>query len=394
MNGNRGFAKFATEETVFDEPNEASDSLRDGADEMFGRSAPGSGISTGRQVARPISIFDIWPDMAQPRRAMPSAARYAWDGDPHNLRQAFDAWLTLAEDEAGVEIDLRGIIEGGLSEEQLPALPDEATLAESFVKLAALAASIQQEGLTNPITIVEHGQGYQIETGERRWLAYHLLYCLTDGKKWSKIPARAVDAFNIWRQAAENNTRADLNAIGKARQFALLLMELLRVEGHQFQPFQAFGYEAEQVFYAQVADGDMYRVPRGKGEMLLAAMGLKNGRQLRDYRALLRLPPELWVLADDENWTEFRIRQEVSEDTVPTGTVSDNPIVSQPGKKPPALSGNGASYLIPPEAGKAWKYVATLEYRRRAGEEYQDALGHINYLRSLLDEAERKLRGE
>lgn len=62
--------------------------------------------------------------------------------------------------------------------------------------------------------------------------------------------------------------------------------------------------------------------------------------------------------------------------------------------KSPALSDGNPVYLIPPEAKKAWNYISTLEYRRRAGEEYQDAVKYLDYMQAVLDEARRKLRGE
>jgi hypothetical protein len=190
----------------------------------------------------------------------------------------------------------------------------------ALLDLATLAASISRDGLMNPITVAKlPGGGYQIESGERRWLAYHMLFGF-HGAAWQQIPARLVDGVNRWRQAAENNTRADLNAVGKARQFAVLLMELLGAEGQPFAPFTSF--DDEQQFYAQVADGETFRIPRGRGELMLTAMGLKNPTQLRQYRALLRLPATVWQQADDENWEEKRIRMFTQMDTVTPVTVS------------------------------------------------------------------------
>lgn len=343
---NRRFAGFASDESAFDEPS--TESLRAGTDAIFGGSQD-VGISTNRQIAKGVSINEIYPDMMQPRRAMPSAARGVWNGEPSALHEAFSVWWGMAQDESGLTINLEALFAGGVNEDDLPSVPDESPLAESFLKLVALAASIQQEGLTNPITVVKMGTAYSLETGERRWMAYHLLRWVTQDEKWAKIPARVVDQFSVWRQAAENNTRADLNAIGKARQFALLLMDLLAQDGQRFAPFQSFGFEREQAFYAQVADGETYRVPRGKGETLLAAMGLKNGNQLRLYRNLLRLSPDVWLQADDENWTEFRIRKLVyGGDTVSVDTVE----VAELGVTDESVSENkSASPTLPP----GWK---------------------------------------
>ena len=266
---------------------------------------------------RLISIYEILPDATQPRRGMPSAVRAVWDWQAQSVTAALQKWWDIANIETGLAIDLQKIIAN--EHDAMPDLAEDvkAPIARSFLELVGLAANIYASGLTNAITIIDDGSGIKrIETGERRWLAFHLLYGITQDEKWIKIPARLVEEFNIWRQASENNSRSPLNAIGKARQFALLLMELLGRD--QFHSFNAF--ENEQQFYAQVADGEVYRVPRGKVDLLLNAMGLQNPVQIRQYRALLRLPPEVWTRADDENWTEYQVR----ENTVTAVTVSSS----------------------------------------------------------------------
>ena len=154
----------------------------------------------------------------------------------------------------------------------------------------------------------------RFETGERRWLAYHILYWkFGDGDKrpdgsivnWSRIPSRIVKEVDVWRQASENNARDNLNAISRARQLSLLLMDL-----HGWHNFARLDdSESEQTFYAQVADGAAWRIPRGQGERLLNAMGLSDAGQLRQYRALLRLPGDLWRRGDDEDLTEGELRK-------------------------------------------------------------------------------------
>jgi len=305
--------------------------------------ATGESQREGKAVES-ISIFDITPDPMQPRRAMPSAVREAWNGDSQQLKSVFDYWGELIESERGGEFPLQKLFEqasksvvdqNGEDNDNLHA-EQPGPFEASFMTILNLAASIQRDGLLNPITVApRQGGGYQLETGERRWLAHHLLNILVDHTRFLNIDVIINPDVNVWRQAAENNARADLNAIGKARQFAILLMDLLRREGQTFQPMSAFDNERD--FYAQVADGEQFRIPRGKGEMLLNAIGLKNGRQLRDYRRLLSLPDEVWQLADDYNWAEGRLRtldeqahndEELIQlakemvDTVPIGTVS------------------------------------------------------------------------
>lgn len=296
-------------------------------------------VDSGQQIARPIGIFDIQPDFTQPRRAIPSVVRVHWNGNAEELPRMFDAWARMVTDERKSRNDLQPFdvaaylsqdflppgIEGNDDEHGDAANVDTGPIEKALLEVVALASSIRRVGLTNPITIAREGRGFRLETGERRWLAFHLLHSRFPHENWTKIPAHLVDRVSVWRQASENNARQDLNAIGRARQFAILLMDL-RAEhnGDEFYSFHEIlerGY-SEREYYAQVADGDQYRIPYGQGERLLNAMGLKNAVQLRQYRALLRLPDELWQYADDHNLTEGEIRK-ITPETVTRVTVVD-----------------------------------------------------------------------
>jgi hypothetical protein len=260
---------------------------------------------SGRLIAKPVEIGLILPDLTQPRRALPAALSYRGTGIEDLLSQ----WWGLAEEEAGAAIEALHHIKG----EETARAQDGAShqpghIEKAWMDLLELAASIRRDGLINPITIYriapEHTAEllYCIETGERRWLAYHLLAWLTDEPQWQSIPARVVDAPNVWRQAQENTARSNLNAIGLARQLALLLLDLYSRDPFnlRFQPYQAF--ESDREFYAQVADGREFPIPYGEGEKVLAAMGVKSGNQLRQYRALLRVTDDIWTKGDEEGW--------------------------------------------------------------------------------------------
>jgi hypothetical protein len=113
----------------------------------------------------------------------------------------------------------------------------------------------------------------------------------------------------LLEQLARDNKRREWNAIDRARGFASLLMAIYREKGVRFQAFEELVPEGacDRIYYAQVAAGELYRIPRGKGQLLSNAIGLKNTQQLRDYRALLRLPDNLWDYANTHNLTEFEI---------------------------------------------------------------------------------------
>lgn len=297
------------------------------------------GKKAKRDRIRNIDINAISPDPMQPRRVVPTLVRQASDGTPLGI---LSKWFELVEEERAnrfAEAIQRGdILESEAPEAKFPlhvymfsgdteragdnAQPDFGYLESSLLKVVDLASSIHRDGLTNPISVASvegETEKYVIETGERRWLAYHLLEIFFEDEDYSKIPVRLVDEVSIWRQAAENNARDNLNAISRARQLAILLMDL-----HGWDNFQSLSdFDHEQDFYAQVGDGNQWGVPRGKGEQLVNAMGLKNNVQIRQYRALLRVPRELWLTADDRDMTEREIRDLMSQGSVTPVTVRE-----------------------------------------------------------------------
>ncbi|MCY3867137.1 MAG: ParB N-terminal domain-containing protein [Chloroflexi bacterium] len=248
--------------------------------------------------AKPIDIFNIQPNPMQPRRVVPSRFRSG------PLMDQIEAWLDEVETESGRAFPLEALIMGKV---ELRAREDRQATAHELplLRLADLAASIRQDGLTNPVTVVGAGDSYLIETGERRWLAYHLLNAYSGGDAYRAIPARRVAEINLWRQASENSARDNLNAIARARQIALLLMDM-----HGWEHFEAIEtFDREQDFYAQVADSKRWRVPYGRAEQLCAACGFENASRIRQYRALLRLTQEQWIKADELDIAEFELRK-------------------------------------------------------------------------------------
>lgn len=267
----------------------------------------------GREVIKPIALDLISRDPAQPRKAIPkTVSRVArQEGIPEWL-----AWHRMAEHEAGHPIDLKRLLrgEGDPLEDEKP--PE---LVRGFLALVGLAATIRRDKLTNPISIVRLPgvvDRYEIETGERRWHAHQMLNGALKLESFGKIKARIVPKASIWAQATENSEREELTAIGKARQLALLLIEEYRGrDGVSFQSYREMIGEddlSDRAYYAQVANGNVYKVPDGQGADFLKAVGLSSKSQLAHYRKLLKLPDELWVKFDEENWKEFAIREEMT----------------------------------------------------------------------------------
>ncbi len=384
-----------------------------------------------RKHAIPVSIFDIEPHQQQPRRAIPHMVRRdVGTLDVTQMQPIFEIWRDhVARAGRTTPIDIRAFLDENVLPPDFENQQDRETtqvdgdeqyhheLEASFISLLQLAVSIRKDGLTNPITVVRvAGAGgkdrYQLETGERRWLAYHLLHTYTHDDRFSQISARIVDKIDVWRQASENNARANLNAISRARQLAVLLMDLLQQEGMTFSPYHAFTHE--QGFYAQVADGTdkTLRIPRGAADKLLNAVGLKSKKQLREYRALLRLPPLLWQIADDLNWTERRMRTlrenaEYDDDrfytsfmteaeaagySVPMGTIWSGR-TEAPGYIPrnPAAAADKTSTIGTP--GYFQQFTRLMKHAGPGRvDETQAALERVQELRHWLDEQERQLK--
>jgi len=314
------------ENLLFANPNSLDPKTADAIG--FGLGELGLEIAAADSEFQPIeavSIHEIHPNTIQPRNSIPHNLTDIFAFNPKNIVDIFERWIIEIQLEKGQnDYDIINFLLGSATdrgervESEDGDAPPASQLASgkelALMKLIDLAASIRRDGLSNPISLVQHDDRYEIETGERRWLAYHVLYWkFGDGDKrpdgnvvnWSRIPARIVNQVDVWRQASENNARDNLNAVSRARQLALLLMDL-----HGWQNFGKLdACDNEQAFYAQVADGSTWRIPRGQGERLLNAMGLSDASQLRQYRALLRLPSELWRKGDDEDLSEGELRK-------------------------------------------------------------------------------------
>lgn len=263
-------------------------------------------------VAKPTPITSIWADVRQPRRAIPSPIRSHWNGSPNEVPQLLNEWGAVVRQ--SITIDERQIIRGNGDGIDLDGKP---SIVESYVSLLRLASDIKHVGLMNPITVVKQGQRHLIESGERRYLAHHLLMMWDDAEKWNKVPTIVSDGKDfIWRQATENTARRSLNAIGMARQEGLLIMDAREgMDGVKYNTYEELVLPGgcDRRFYAQVANGTIHGIPRGMGERIEAAMGISMN-QIRQYRALLKLTHNetlndiLWVRADVEDWAEGAMR--------------------------------------------------------------------------------------
>jgi len=260
---------------------------------------------SGNIVAPPIPLVDIRPNRLQPRRIIPLRLLDGWLGEVDVAQEVFNRWHQEAEDILGNPIDVFAVInkQSSLFEDDQQIPPG---IVQDFIEELQLAGEILRDGLTNPITVIGNRPPYIIETGERRWLAYYILWLLTDDSRWSSIPAVIQDKDgSVWRTASENGVRQNLNAIAKARQLAILIMHLNQSR-HEYLPYEAF--ENDREYYAQVADGNIHKIPTDSAQAVSDATGLNGYARVSQFRRILNLSNEAWDLADEQNWKEEKIR--------------------------------------------------------------------------------------
>lgn len=283
------------------------------ADEIYGSAL--ENLDTGRVVARPLSINEIWADPTQPRRTVPSSIRDEWDGDPDAVVAIFARWKSAVEEALGVPVDIKTMMTG---DAPLFELSKPNQVITQFFDLVTLAGSIRDTQLNHPIGVTAIPGGHLVVFGERRWLAYHLLNIVFPDETYGRIPARVLDenAFDLAKaQAAENTARSDLNAIAKTRQFAKLLIAATDGEDVSFNTYSSLVLPGgcDRRYYAQVANGNVHRIPRGLGPKFEQALNISVD-QMRRYRNLLKLTSDdevndgIWTLADDNDWAEGFLR--------------------------------------------------------------------------------------
>jgi len=254
-----------------------------------------------------IVLDRIRPDPAQPRRVLPEVIRSEFLMGHMNARQALERWEALVAEEAmwlgRPRPDWKALLDRNPEDRSEdtgvdPANPPgpEEELLRSIV---ATAATIRHGGQVSPITVVEvdGGSYYRIETGERRYWAHHWLNTWVSNS-FEQIQCLVIPHASPWRQAAENTSRENLSAMALARQLATLLLDLYGIHPDYSGPIS-------NDWYRQALD---YRVPRGEGENIRAALGGIERSQFSRIQSLLRLPDSIWELADRYRLEEKRLR--------------------------------------------------------------------------------------
>jgi ParB-like chromosome segregation protein Spo0J len=264
---------------------------------------------TGRSVkVVDIVLERIRPDPAQPRRVLPDTIRNEFLMGHINARQALERWESLVAEEVKEfgrpRPDWKALLDRkpeDRSEETMQTDPpgQPGPEEELLTSIVATAATIRHGGQVSPITVVEidNGSYYRIETGERRYWAHHWLNMWV-GNGFEQIQCIIVPDGSPWRQAAENTSRESLSAMAMARQLATLLLDLYDIQPDYTKPIP-------NDWYRQALE---YRVPRGEGPNLRAALGGIERSQFSRVQALLKLSDPVWELADRYRLEEKRLR--------------------------------------------------------------------------------------
>lgn len=152
-----------------------------------------------------LSLSRLRLDPGQPRKLLPAQLAEQVHSGAMDLPDALAAWAESLNIplQARYDPDSEGALEGA---------------AARFNRIRQLAATILSDGLINPITAIEEGQGvYRVETGERRTLA-HAWLAACGLAEYETVPAWVVNGAirKRARQMVENLNRDDLSAYEKA----------------------------------------------------------------------------------------------------------------------------------------------------------------------------------
>jgi hypothetical protein len=254
-----------------------------------------------------LSLFLVRPDPIQPRRVLPERVHYRFHKEEISPTQALRELVLAAQEaarEAGRPFNQPLELVAGIDSdrEEVKLSPEEAILYD----LIHLALTLNNNGQVNPLTVIDVSIGstrlYRIETGERRYWATWLLKDFIDPESNDgTIPCIIIphEMYSPFRQAKENTARKGLTAMAMARQAALLL---LSVYGFDF-PNQAVTND----FYRQAIELDL-RSKQEFSEEIYNAMGSISRQRFSQYKVLLKLPDEVWELADRYDLDERILR--------------------------------------------------------------------------------------
>ena len=187
--------------------------------------------------------------------------------------------------------------------------------------LLKLADSVRRHGLRQPIDVYDLGNGrYRITEGERRWWARVMLRNVLLRAEASTILARLHplpddEPAALARRQAENAQRADLSPIARARALKQVLRTVTArwVSGTPEEISGAGGSRNPVGRPRHFKGATVHELHELTSQELQWITGKSiSGRTVRNYLALLSLPPRAVALAEAANLSERALRPVVS----------------------------------------------------------------------------------
>jgi ParB-like chromosome segregation protein Spo0J len=248
-------------------------------------------------------IDQLVPDADQPRRGLvPDDLReMLLSGEMSPKKVILQTWERCLDREVHKALKSGSVTPSSALSLQRTAGPRDLALQLSLEGLVALADSIADHGLVQPVNVYRTTDGrYRITVGERRWWAHvHLWYVMGVEKarriRAIELPPPEDDLERVAQQYAENVHRKDLSDIAKARAIAGVrgLVELEAAAKHGTSGSMPTSVELDEMAGRRVAE--------------ITGRGV-SGRTVRHYLALLSMPTEARRLAEAARLSERSLR--------------------------------------------------------------------------------------
>ncbi len=286
---------------------------------------------TDTEIGRPETLITpeleaCSPDPDQPRQVFPPDLRGRLMGGASPAEVLDAAWERCLGEDLYAAMRSRELSPAEALERRREAGILDLALQLTLEGLVELADSIVRHGLRQPINVYDLGGGtYRIAEGERRWWAHVHLFHVLGRMEFGVIPARVHPLPEegslevLARQHAENAHRRDLSAVARARAIA----RVMQVTSEEFSGTRGspkIGATSDTGDFsgtqgspkkrgrpkARVSEHDLHDLT-GRRLAELTGKGM-SGRMVRNYLALLTLPPEAQAMADAAGLSEKALR--------------------------------------------------------------------------------------
>ncbi len=288
---------------------------------------------TDTEIGRPETLITpeleaCSPDPDQPRQVFPPDLRGRLMGGASPAEVLDAAWERCLGEDLYAAMRSRELSPAEALERRREAGILDLALQLTLEGLVELADSIVRHGLRQPINVYDLGGGtYRIAEGERRWWAHVHLFHVLGRMEFGVIPARVHPLPEegslevLARQHAENAHRRDLSAVARARAIARVREVLAQEVSGTLGSRNVSSASVDDAVSGTQGSKNQGGRPRlfgtttvseldnltGRRLAELTGKGM-SGRMVRNYLALLTLPPEAQAMADAAGLSEKALR--------------------------------------------------------------------------------------